>query len=136
MTLRYTGTYERTTYQVVQTQDENYQWSKGCVPVTEVYLDVLDAGARFALAAIWRQYTYLTTITHRFDHVQVQRQVDLVVVVARETMANIVVGREHLHTSACEAGQCDCPIFTAGEELAKETVGEWVDLSDFAPDFP
>jgi len=121
MTLRYTGTYTRT----------RYYGSTEPRLVTEVYLDVLDAGTRAVLGAIWQGYDeYAALSPPSFPKMRVA------VEIAREAMANLVVGSEHLHTSACEAGRADCPIFEAGEECAKETVGEWIDLSDFHQEFP
>lgn len=132
--LRYTGTYEKTTWQVVQCMDADYRWNKECRPVKEVCLDVLDAGTRAVLGAIWRAYILYSDLEWQYGFGGAR--LALIREVAREAMANLVLGVEHLHTSACEAGQKDCPIFAAGEEFAKETVGEWIDLSDFHQEFP
>ena len=126
--MRYTGTYTKT------------KWGGASEAITtETYPAVLDAGARAVLGAIWQEYTNVVTARPfakgRLEHNYRCYEAALIGV-AREAMLNLVEGTEHIHTSACEAGRVDCPIFSAGEEWAKENVGEWIDLSDFAPDYP
>lgn len=81
----------------------------------------LDAGTRAVLSAIWLEYDqYARLNPPAFPKMRITIEI------AREAMAHLVGGFEHIHTDACLFDQ-DCPIFKAGYETAKEQIFEWAD---------
>jgi len=87
----------------------------------ETHRNRLDAGTRAVLGAIWREYDYYA---HR-GPLSFERM-NIVVGVARDAMAYLVEGPEHIHTDACLFDH-DCPVFKAGYETAQEMLFEWAD---------